>query len=156
MATKLSEWTKLSHRRPTPMPHCSGEIMFADFWYSVVGERLDADDIVDIGILPARCEIVDWYAWCEADVGNITLTAGILAGEIGDDVSVRVLGTELFSAASIDTGETSIVRGALVTGLKIAASESDRSIGLEVGTDIEVGAGKIIHLGVWYRMNAGE
>lgn len=155
MATKLSEWTKWSHRRPTPMPHESGEVIFADFWYSAV-DGLLAADIVDLGILPGRCEIVDWYAWSEADVGNVNVTAGILAGEVGDDVSVRALGTQLFNAASIDTAETSIVRGAAVAGLKIAASDSDRSIGMQVSGNIAAGAGKILHLGVWYRMNAGE
>ena len=156
MATVLSEWTRQSYRRPTPMPHRSGEVVFADFWYSCVDAALDADDVVDMGILPGGCEIVDWYAWAEADIGNITITAGLLSGTIGDDVSARTLGTELFSAASVDTAETSIVRGTLVTGLMLAASDSDRSLGLEVGTDVAAGAGKIIHLGVWYRMNTGE
>lgn len=96
-----------------------------------------ANDIVDIGILPANCTIEDAFIVTDDLDTNgtplISLDVGVMNGTPGDVVSARnlVAGQELFLAdQTARTGGVS--RMTRVQGFRVPPSDRDRSIGVRV------------------------
>jgi hypothetical protein len=154
-------------RRPPPTDTHQGTVKCARSSLSIVsGVHLVADDVMEIGILPADHVIVDWLLTCDSWDANAspTLAAniGVMTGTVGDTSRLTgTVGTEL--AAAVVFGKTAVsvfVRGSSVAAARVAASKTvDRSIGLTITTAAatEVAATRQLDFFLFYRLaRAGE
>lgn len=154
MAIKQSQWAtfnKSAHRSID-----AGDVVCTDFYYdiaSTAANGLLAADIVDLGVLPANTRIVDAQLFVEGSAVAANATVGILVGTPGqllqdDGVSARTLGTEIYNAVALSN--STIARLTQAGAIAIAASNVDRSIGLQISADAAAGASKI-HVVLAYR-----
>ena len=137
MAILQSDYAKFIKEPPT-IGH-AGVVQAVAFEYSFASQALTAaSDIVEIGFLPAlakphRARLIG------EGLGAITADVGLMSGTVGDNVSVRTSGDELFDGTSVNDAE------AEATALEIraiAASTAHRSIGVKFSGNIAAGAGK--------------
>ncbi|WP_051949123.1 hypothetical protein [Methylosinus sp. PW1] len=136
-------------RETPPRPQTAGALHVAEFIYDASAGLLAVDKL-ELGILPAGADIYDYFFWSETDLGAKTISAGVMSGTVGSTDSARTVGTDLYSAVSVATAHTSIVRQTAVAGQKIAVATTDRSLGLQISADLAAAAGQIIHLTVFY------
>lgn len=134
MATILSKFatselnTNASDRRGQPVVN--------RFYVDLKAADLVAGNLIDLGILPAGHTVTE--AVIVADdldtngTPTITLDVGIMSGTTGDAVSVRTVGTELFSASTAAQAGTVATAATTKTAYTIAASQSNRSIGAKI------------------------
>ena len=124
-------------------PSTAGEVISNRYTFRLgrdgVPSTLLANDIVDIGILPANCTIEDILIDTDDMDTNgtptISLDVGIMSGTPGDVVSARTLvaGQEAF------VGDTTARTGGIARTtrqqiLRVAPAPVDRSIGVRVAT----------------------
>lgn len=114
---------------------CAGDVVVNQFYVDLKAADLVANNIIDLGILPAGHTITQaTLVPDDLDAGGspaITLDVGLLSGTIGDAVSARTCGTELFSASTAaQTGTPASATGK--SAYTIAASGADRSIGVKI------------------------
>lgn len=140
MPTYASKWTNADGNGNTITADCAGdsirnvyEINFAEAPFR--GVTLLANDLIDIGILPANHTIVDMAIDTDDLDSNgaplISLDVGILSGTPGDTVSARTMGNEFFAAdTTARTGGVS--RMTKSAGFRVAPTGADRSIGVKV------------------------
>lgn len=132
MATILSDYALAGKGFATP--DAAGDVVTNRFEFVLTSAALGAGDIIDLGILPANCSIVD--ALIDTDdldtngTPLISLDVGIMSGAVGDS-GVRTCGNELFA---VDTtaragGVSRLTKNA---ALRIAKAEPDRSIGVKI------------------------
>lgn len=123
-----------SRTRATPYGECAGDAVDVMFEYDVPATAYVANDILDLGILPANHVITRMTAVSDDLDSNGTPTVvfdvGIMSGEPGDTVSARTCGAEFFSASTLaQAGGVSAM--SLKTGYRVAPSNVDRSIGVK-------------------------
>ncbi len=141
MPTILSPFAKFE--QPVNASDRRGQPVVNRFFVDLKAADLVANNIIDIGILPAGHSIVSAVLIADDLDTNgtptLTLDVGILSGTIGDAVSARTCGTELFAASNAaQTGAT--VSATSKTAFTIVASPENRSIGARVVTGAATGA----------------
>jgi hypothetical protein len=122
---------------------CAGDVVVNDYFIDVTAAQIEADNIFDLGILPAYHTVVDAIL-IPGDLDTnaspaLTLDVGIMSGTPGDTETARTCGAELFSASTAAQGGTA-TRASAATAFKIKATEADRSIGVKVVTDAATAA----------------
>lgn len=146
MATVLSAWAK--GQRTPARPQSAGAVHAAKFEFDFSTVAYTASgNVLELGILPAFADIVDAVLIPEGNFGGVTVSVGLLAGEVGD-TSVRVQGTEIFAAA---TALTAAVRLSQVGAFKLASTGVDRGIGVTFSGDVAAAANKKLTLLLQYR-----
>lgn len=96
---------------------------------------LAVGDIIELGILPAYNTITDATLVADdLDTGGSATMAfdvGVMSGDVGDKVSVRTSGAQLFAASNVGQAG-GVARTTLATAFTIAATDKDRSIGVKI------------------------
>ena len=91
-----SDWGK--GLQTPPRPQSAGAVHVAKFKYLAI-TTLASTDIIEIGVLPAFASISDAILVTEGVWTGITADIGIMSGTVGDELSARTSGSELFAAA---------------------------------------------------------
>lgn len=121
-----------------------GQPVVNRFFVDLKAADLVANNIIDLGILPAGHTITEAVLIADDLDTNgtptITLDVGLLSGTIGDAVSARTCGTELFSASTAAQAGTVATTATTKTAYTIQATGSDRSIGAKVVAGAATGA----------------
>lgn len=86
-----------------------------------------ANDIVELGGIPANTHVVDFILHHDG-VGG-TVDAGILSGDYAKEDNARTMGNEL--AAAVATSSAGLVR-MVKTGLGVASSDAERGWGVKL------------------------
>lgn len=128
MALVQSAWAL--GQKQAPVSREAGGVVCERYTFTVTS-NLSAGDIIELGILPAYHTVVDAVLVVD-EAGTATYDVGIMSGVVGDPSSSRTCGNEFFAGAA-DATTTRITKAA---GLRLASSDSDRSVGVKV-----VGAG---------------
>lgn len=141
MPTILSRFA--TREANTNVANRKGDVSANQFYVDLKAADLVANNIIDLGVLPAGQTIVDAVLIADDLDTNgtptITLDVGILSGTVGDAVSVRTCGTELFAASNAaQTGAT--VRVSAKSAFTIPAAGHNRSIGAKVVAGAATGA----------------
>lgn len=143
MAIKQSLWAKGNQQ--SKRPQTAGAVHAQLYSYDAAAGLLAAD-ILEIGELPPGCKVVDAIVFTEGTFTGITANVGIMSGAYGDPDAARTSGSEIFAAADL----TTFARLAKRDSLLLASVEASRGIGLKVSADVDAGAGKKIHLMLFY------
>lgn len=129
---------------PTVTGDCAGDLVVNDYFIDVTAAQIEANNIFELGILPAGHTVVDAILVSDDLDTNaspaLTLDVGLMSGTVGDTAdTTRTCGKEVFDAA---TGGQSgaAVRASAATAFKIKAAEYNRSIGAKVVTDAATAA----------------
>lgn len=114
-----------------------GQPVVNRFFVDLAAADLVANNIIDLGILPAGHTITEAVLIADdldthATAPTITLDVGLLSGTIGDAVSVRTCGTELFAASTVAQAGTVATSATTKSAYTIQASGDNRSIGAKV------------------------
>lgn len=154
-------------RRPPPTDTHQGTVKCARSSLSLAsGTNLVANDVLEVGILPADHVLVNWFLTSDSFDSNAspTLAAniGVMTGAVGDTSRDQTtVGTE--GGAAIVFGKTGVsvfVRLAAVAWGRVAASKTaDRSIGMAITTAAatDVAATRQLDFFLFYRLaRAGE
>lgn len=135
MALIQSGWA--TRQRNTVTADCAGEEVAQLFEIALPAAALVANDIIELGILPAYNSISDAILVCDdLDTGGspaLAFDVGIMSGEVGDKDSVRTCGAEIFAASNVGQAG-GVARTTLASAFTIAATDKDRSIGVKITT----------------------
>ncbi len=131
----------------TPRPQSSGAVHAVKFRHSFA-LALAAGAILELGVLPNYCDIVDYSLIPEGDFAGVTFSAGIMTGELGADDDARVAGTELFAAG---TALTQFQAGVRAEAFNITPVALARGIGLQFSGQVVANAAKKLTLILRYR-----
>lgn len=138
MALSFSKYTRGALRTSVPD---SGEVVAVRYKFALTTAILGAaNDIVDLGVLPANCRVVD--AVLDADdmdsngTPTLAFDVGIMTGRPGDaldtdGVTARTCGNEFFAASTVGQAGGS-ARMSAKGGFRVAPVGYDRSIGLKI------------------------
>lgn len=138
MAIKQSEWGQL--RKQAPVSGEAGGVV-AEKYKFVVTADLAANDIIELGVLPAYHTVVEAILVTD-EIGTATFDVGIMSGTLGSPDQARTCGNELFAGVA----DASVVRLSKLSAFRIPPVEGDRAIGLKVlGAGITQ-AGQVIEL----------
>lgn len=134
MATILSDFAK--RVRITVTGDGAGDLVVNPFFVDLKAADLVANNVIDIGILPAGHTINSAILIPDdLDTGTtITLDVGLMSGTIGDALSARTVGQELFVASTAAQTGTPASAVTTKTAHTIAAAAVDRSIGVKIVT----------------------
>lgn len=158
MALIQSLWA--TRQRNTPNAGCAAAVVAQLFEYTLTAAALAANDIIELGVLPANNEVCDMVLVPDDLDTNgaptMSLDVGLMSGEVGAllnaDNSARTVGAEFFAA---DTGVRTgaISRPTLKTAFTTAAADKDRSIGVKIvaAAATQAAAGTKLRLMVFYR-----
>lgn len=119
-------------------PSNAGEVVRNRFIFAVAaGVAIAAGDILEIGCIPANCEVVDIIIDSDAiDTGGspaLVADVGIMSGEWGDEDQDRTCGAEFFSATDV-LQAGGVARPTLASAFRTTKSDRARSIGIKVTT----------------------
>lgn len=131
---------------PVPRPQSAGAVHVAKFRHTF-SAALAAAAILELGVLPAFAEIVDYKLVPEGDFAGVTASGGIMTGELGADSDARDAGTEMFSAA---TGLAAVAAPDKAAAYNVAPVEQARGIGLKFSAGVAADAGKKLTLILFY------
>ena len=131
----------------TPRPQTAGAVHAAKFTH-VIGAAIAAGAILELGVLPAFAEIVDYKLVPEGNFGAVTASGGIMTGELGSDDAARDAGTELFSAA---TALDAVGRPDKAAAYSVKPVDQDRGIGFKFSAAVTADVTKKLTLIVSYR-----
>lgn len=137
---------------------CAGDIVVNRFYIDLGVADLALNNQIDLGILPAGHTVVDAVLISDdLDTGTtLALDVGIMSGSVGDAVSVRTVGNELFQASTLsETG--GVARISAASAFTVVAQPYDRSIGVLVKTAPAGGiAGRLRLLVTMAPVNSGH
>lgn len=106
------------------------------------GMTIATTDILELAVLPADMHVVDAQIIPSGNFGTgATADVGIMSGKVGDKVSVRTSGNEVFDAVVL-TAFARITKGDAII---LPASDVDCSIGVKFSAGI-TGAGQVFRL----------
>lgn len=135
MALIQSEWA--TRQRNTATADCAGEEVAQMFEVKLPAAALVANDIIELGILPAYNTITDAILVADdLDTGGspaLAFDVGIMSGEVGDKDSVRTCGAEVFAASNVGQAG-GVARTTLASAFTIASTDKDRSVGVKITT----------------------
>ena len=142
MAIYALKWSDDAGRGNVIVPDCAGDIVRNRYVIDLSeaplkGVTLQADDIIDLGPLPANYTVMDIFIDSDDLDSNNTPTiafdVGIMSGKVGDTASARTCGAEFFSGSTIAQAG-GVARTTLKTAFRVVPTGADRSIGLKVTT----------------------
>jgi len=140
MATYASKWSDAGGNGNTVCADCSGDLIRNVYEIDMAlapfkGVTFALNDIIDIGTLPANHIVADMIIDPDDMDTNgtplLALDVGILSGTPGDTISARTMSNEFF-AADVAARTGVISRMTKPAGFRVAASQSDRSIGVKI------------------------
>jgi len=131
----------------TPRPQTAGAAHAVKFTH-VLSAGVAAGALLELGVLPAFAEIVDYKLVPEGNFGAVTCSGGIMTGELGADDDARVVGSELFSAA---TALDAVARPDKAAAYNVKSIDRDRGIGIAFSGAVTADAAKKLTLIVHYR-----
>lgn len=133
-------------------PDCAGDVVVNRFEIDLgsaplKGVTLAADDILDIGIIPATAQVVDVVIDSDdLDTGTAALAfdVGVLTGAPGTTDSSRVCGNEFFAASTVAQAG-GVARMTKKDGFRVARAATDVSVGVKItaAADVQTTSGKI-------------
>lgn len=127
----------ITNQLPTITADSAGDTVVNDYFFDITAAQIVANDIIDLGILPAYHSVSDAVLLPDDldtnGAATITLDVGIMSGTPGDTASARTCGAEIFSASTAAQSGAA-VRPTLPSAFKILAAELDRSIGVKIVT----------------------
>ncbi len=117
-----------------PFPETAGQVCAMRFSYAFASAP-SANDIVELGVIPAGARVVDMILDTDDLDSNgsptMTFDVGIMSGNFGDNDAARTCGAEFFSGSNAPQSGA-VARPTLKTAFRTAATQADRSIGLKV------------------------
>lgn len=124
-------------QRNTPYGDCAGDEVCELFEYALPAAALNIGDIIELGVLPAFHAPSDAILVCDDLDSNgtaaLVFDVGLMSGDVGDAVSARTCGNELFAAST--TGQAGgVARATLASAFTIASTDNHRSIGVKITT----------------------
>lgn len=131
---------------PIVAPRSAGAVHCQRFHY-VFATTQDENDILELGVLPAFCRVVDAVIVPEGTMTSRTCDIGIMSGSVGSSDTARTSGDEFFDAAALDAG---VVRMSKAAGFLVAPVAYDRSVGLKLDDEMTGASTKKITLILWY------
>jgi hypothetical protein len=143
-------------QRNTPYGDCAGDEVCELFTFSLTATALAVGDIIELGILPATHSVSDAILVCDDLDSNgaptIAFDVGLMSGDVGDNVSARTCGNELFAASTIGQAG-GVARTTLASAFEIAGTDGDRSVGVKITTAAATqgAAGQQLRLMLKYR-----
>lgn len=143
MAIVQSDWGK--GYKAAPVPAAAGIVVTERFTFKITS-NLAVNDIIELGILPAYSTVTDLILISD-EVGTATFDVGLMSGTVGSTDGARTSGNQFIAGAA----DASTVRMSAATGFRLAASDTDRSIGVKVLTAGITASGQVIDLLVSYR-----
>lgn len=117
------------------VPECAGEVIAHFLKFDVPAAGIPLNDIVEFGVVPAGCRVVDVILHSDDldDAAALVIKMGIMSGAWQEDDAARTVDGVFFTGdTSFQTGAVS--RMSLASGFNLAKSDVDRSIGIEVTT----------------------
>lgn len=136
---------------PIAYPDCAGDVVVNRFEIDLgsaplKGVTLAANDVLDIGIIPATAQVVDVVIDSDdLDTGTAALAfdVGVLTGAPGT-TSDRTCGNEFFAASTVAQAG-GVARMTKKDGFRVARAASDTSIGVKItaAADVQTTSGKI-------------
>ncbi|MBU9386635.1 hypothetical protein [Burkholderia multivorans] len=133
MTILQSSWA--TGQRTTPVGDCAADVVAQLFEFALPAAALAADDIIELGVLPANNSPTDATLIVDkldsGGTATIAFDVGVMSGQVGDKVSARTCGAELFGGSNVgQAGGT--VRASLASAFTLAPSDVDRSIGVRI------------------------
>lgn len=144
MTLRQTQYTGL--QRSAPVGDFSGDTSAAAAKYVFTTAFTAASDQLELFTLPANHRVVDMVLLGDV-AAAVTANVGFMSGTPGDGAASRTVGTEFFSAASLNGVVT---RPSLLTAFRQAPSSSDRLIGMTISADVAALASKSVELIVFY------
>jgi hypothetical protein len=142
MAIYALKWSDQGGNGSVAYPDCAGDVVSnryeADLAVTPLkGVTLAANDIIDVGIIPANATVVDVILDSDdLDTGGapaLAFDVGIMSGTPGDTVTARTCGAEFFSASTLAQAG-GVARSTLKTTFRVAPVGYDRSVGIKITT----------------------
>ena len=131
----------------TARPQTAGAVHVAKFRHSFA-LALAAGAILELGVLPNYCDIVDYSLVPQGNFAGVTFSAGLMSGELGADDDARVVGNELFAAGS---ALTQYLAGTKPEAFDITSTPLSRGIGLQFSGQVAADPAKKLLLILRYR-----
>ena len=135
--------SQMAKRRETPPSgYVHGARMVAISTYTFTEDFTAADDVLEIGMLPADTRCVGARLIGE-NTGATNAVLGLMDGQFGDPDPTRAVTDDLFDATAINNEEVN------ATGLKclsIPVSDKHRAIGVTLSANVTAGATKKLTL----------
>jgi len=132
--TKQAEW-----REPVAVPFTAGIETVNIYEVDLSGGIDVSADMIEVGLIPAHAKITGITA-IGASTGAVTADIGILSGEWGENDDTRTIDTVLMNDVNLNNATA---EGAIDTLTDVAASDANRSIGMNFSADIAAGAANV-------------
>jgi hypothetical protein len=129
-----------------PVPYQAGQEMVATFEHTFNDAFTTATDKIELGVLPGGAILTGATVIGEG-LGVATANVGFMSGEPGDKDDTRTVGTEFFSAQSVNDTEQAMTAAA---AKGIAPDNAHRGIGATVSADVAASAAKKLTLVIRY------
>ena len=137
---------------PVAYPDCAGDVVVNRYEIDLgsaplKGVTLAADDILDIGIIPATAQVVDVVIDSDdLDTDGspaLAFDVGVLTGTPGT-TGTRTCGNEFFAASTVAQAG-GVARMTKKEGFRVARANTDTSVGVKITTaaDVQTSTGKI-------------
>lgn len=144
MAIKKSSYSRATNRLQSPSPYVVNQPVEIIVSHTFT-EALPTTDILELVALPPNCKILAANLMTEG-TGATTITAGFMSGDFGSNDPARTSGSELFSAVTPTTEQST----SLVALAGLATSDAPRSIGVRGSANIAANAATKLHLRLRY------
>lgn len=137
---------------PVAYPDCAGDVVVNRYEIDLgsaplKGVTLAADDVLDIGIIPATAQVVDVVIDSDdLDTDGspaLAFDVGVLTGTPGT-TGTRTCGNEFFAASTVAQAG-GVARMTKKEGFRVARANTDTSVGVKITTaaDVQTSTGKI-------------
>lgn len=136
-------------RTTPPVGYCKGAVMSAIFEHTFTEDFTAADDILEIGVIPATAKIISAVLVTGALGASATADLSLMTGVYADRDDTRDAdGSAIQSGIAAHSAEVALDVATLIA---IAVNnDKHRGLGLEFNQDITAGATKTIQLVVQY------
>ena len=135
--------SEMAKRRETPPSgYVYGTRMVAISTFTFTKDFTAADDVLELGMLPADTRCVGAKLIGE-NTGATNAVLGLMDGEFGDPDPTRAVTPDLFTATAINNAEVS---ADTLDCLNIPVSDKHRAIGVTLSADVTAGATKKLTL----------
>lgn len=137
-----------------PTPDMAGDMVSYRATIALTAAQLTLGQIIEMGPLPAGCDLVD--AILDSDdldsngAPTITLDCGIMSGAAGVVDAGRTVGTELLAASTVAQAG-GLVRPTAKGAARVARSDTDRGIGIKIAAAPATAQAGTVGMTVIYR-----
>lgn len=142
----LHQSATAKNRRTPPVPQQAGIVAAAVFEFSFTKAFTAAEDILELGLLPAGAQAVNATVIGEG-LGDITADIGIMTGTAGENDETRSAGAEFFDDLSVNDNEAA---APVKTCLAVTPEQKHRGIGVVLSGDVAAGPAKKITMVLHY------